>query len=36
MIIVTKNLDVRSMQKNHYVAQGLNENPISEIIAHSY
>ena len=31
-IIVTENLDVKSMQKNHYVAKGLNENPISEII----
>ena len=31
-IIVTENLDVRNMQKNHYVAKGLNENPISEII----
>ena len=31
-IIVTDNLDVKSMQKNHYVAKGLNENPISEII----
>ena len=31
-IIVTENLGVRSMQKNHYVAKGLNENPISEII----
>ena len=31
-IIVTENLDVRSMQKNHYIAKGLNENPISEII----
>ena len=31
-IIVTENLDVKGMQKNHYVAKGLNENPISEII----
>ena len=31
-IIVTEDLDVKSMQKNHYVAKGLNENPISEII----
>ena len=31
-IIVTENLDVKNMQKNHYVAKGLNENPISEII----
>ncbi len=31
-IIVTESLDVKSMQKNHYVAKGLNENPISEII----
>ena len=31
-IIVTENLDVKSMQKNHYIAKGLNENPISEII----
>ena len=31
-IIVTEDLDVRNMQKNHYVAKGLNENPISEII----
>ena len=31
-IIVTEDLDVRGMQKNHYVAKGLNENPISEII----
>ena len=31
-IIVTENLDVKSMQKNHYVAKGLNEKPISEII----
>ena len=31
-IIVTENLDVKSMQKNHYVAKGLNENPIFEII----
>ena len=31
-IIVTENLDVRSMQKNHYIAKGLNENPIYEII----
>ena len=31
-IIVTENLDVKSMQKNHYVAKGLNENPIYEII----
>ena len=31
-IIVIENLDVKSMQKNHYVAKGLNENPISEII----
>ena len=32
VIIVTENLDVKSMQKNHYVAKGLNENPIFEII----
>ena len=31
-IIVTESLDVKGMQKNHYVAKGLNENPISEII----
>ena len=31
-IIVTEDLDVKEMQKNHYVAKGLNENPISEII----
>ena len=31
-IIVTENLDVKSMQKNHYIAKGLNESPISEII----
>ena len=31
-IIVTEDLDVKGMQKNHYVAKGLNENPISEII----
>ena len=31
-IIVTENLDVKGMQKNHYIAKGLNENPISEII----
>ena len=31
-IIVTENLDVKNMQKKHYVAKGLNENPISEII----
>ena len=31
-IIVTENLDVKNMQKNHYIAKGLNENPISEII----
>ena len=31
-IIVTENLDVKGMQKNHYVAKGLNKNPISEII----
>ena len=31
-IIVTENLDVKSMQKNHYVAKGLNENSVSEII----
>ncbi len=31
-IIVTENLDVKGMQKNHYVAKGLNENPISEIM----
>ena len=31
-IIVTENLDVKSMQKDHYIAKGLNENPISEII----
>ena len=31
-IIVTENLDVKGMQKNHYVAKGLNENPIYEII----
>ena len=31
-IIVIENLDVKSMQKNHYVAKGVNENPISEII----
>ena len=31
-IIVTENLDVKGMQKNHYVAKRLNENPISEII----
>ena len=31
-IIVTEDLDVKSMQKNHYVAKALNENPISEII----
>ena len=31
-IIVTENLDVKNMQKNHYVAKGLNENPILEII----
>ena len=31
-IIVTENLDVKSMQKNHFIAKGLNENPISEII----
>ncbi len=31
-IIVTEDLDVKSMQKNHYVAKGLTENPISEII----
>ena len=31
-IIVTENLDVKGMQKNHYIAKGLNENPISEIM----
>ena len=31
-IIVTENLDVKNMQKNHYIAKGLNENPISEVI----
>ncbi len=31
-IIVTENLDVRRMQKNHYIAKGLNENLISEIM----
>ena len=31
-IIVTENLDVKSMQNNHYIAKGLNENPIFEII----
>ena len=31
-IIVTENLDVKSMQKDHYIAKGLNENQISEII----
>ena len=31
-IIVAENLDVKGMQKNHYVAKGLNENPISELI----
>ena len=31
-IIVTENLDVKSMEQNHYIAKGLNENPISEII----
>ena len=31
-IIVTEDLDVKGMYKNHYVAKGLNENPISEII----
>ena len=31
-IIVTENLDVKGMQKNHYVAKSLNKNPISEII----
>ena len=31
-IIVTESLDVKSMQKNHYVAKSLNESPISEII----
>ena len=31
-IIVTEDLDVKGMQKNHYIAKGLNENPISEII----
>ena len=31
-IIVTENLDVKGMQKNYYVAKGLNKNPISEII----
>ena len=31
-IIVTENLDVKGMQKNHYVAKGLNENLISEIM----
>ena len=31
-IIVTEDLDVKRMQKNHYIAKGLNENPISEII----
>ena len=31
-IIVIENLDVKGMQKNHFVAKGLNENPISEII----
>ena len=31
-IIVTEDLDLKRMQKNHYVAKGLNENPISEII----
>ncbi|CCY46564.1 transposase IS605 OrfB family central region [Firmicutes bacterium CAG:822] len=32
IIKITENLDVKGMQKNHYVAKGLNENPISEII----
>ena len=31
-IIVTENLDVKGMQKNHYIAKGLNKNPISEIM----
>ncbi len=31
-IIVTEHLDVKGMQKNHYIAKGLNENPISEIM----
>ncbi len=31
-IIVTENLDVKGMQRNHYIAKGLNENPISEIV----
>ena len=31
-IIVTENLDVKNMQKNHYIAKGVNENPISEVI----
>ena len=31
-IIAIENLDVKSMEQNHYIAKCLNENPISEII----